>query len=81
MVLIFGCLDHGRMQAVDMAVLICWNLRHLLISNLELSNFCREYLTNFQTKYDMNRLTRFEKHYETEIIEMPVDFTHHIQSI
>jgi len=36
---------------------------------------------NFQTKYDMNRLSRFEKHYETEIMEMPVDFTQHIQGI
>jgi len=33
---------------------------------------------NFQTKYDMNRLSRFEKHYETQIMEMPVDFTKHL---
>jgi len=33
---------------------------------------------NFQTKYDMNRLSRFEKFYETEIKEMPIDFTHHL---
>ena len=33
---------------------------------------------NFQTKYDMNRLSRFEKHYETQIMEMPIDFTKHL---
>jgi translation initiation factor 4A len=33
---------------------------------------------NFQTKYDMNRLSRFEKFYETEIREMPIDFTNHL---
>ncbi len=33
---------------------------------------------NFQTKYDMNRLSRFEKYYQTEIVEMPVDFTQHL---
>ena len=32
----------------------------------------------FQTKYDMNRLSRFEKHYETQIMEMPIDFTKHL---
>lgn len=33
---------------------------------------------NFQTKYDSNRLTRFEKYYETQIQEMPIDFTKHL---
>lgn len=33
---------------------------------------------NFQTKYDTNRLSRFEKHYETQIMEMPIDFTKHL---
>tara|TARA_Y100000389_G_scaffold137127_2_gene134676 strand:+ start:233 stop:1450 length:1218 start_codon:yes stop_codon:yes gene_type:complete len=33
---------------------------------------------NFQTKYDTNRLARFEKHYETQIMEMPIDFTKHL---
>ena len=33
---------------------------------------------NFQTKYDSNRLSRFEKYYETVIQEMPIDFTKHL---
>lgn len=33
---------------------------------------------NFQTKYDSNRLARFEKYYETQIQEMPIDFTKHL---
>ena len=33
---------------------------------------------NFQTKYDSNRLSKFEKYYETHIQEMPVDFTKHL---
>jgi len=33
---------------------------------------------NFQTKYDTGRLSRFEKYYETQIMEMPIDFTNHL---
>ena len=34
---------------------------------------------NFQTKYDSNRLQRFQEYYQTVIHEMPVDFTKHLQ--
>ncbi len=34
---------------------------------------------NFQTKYDTNRLTKFQEYYQTTIHEMPVDFTKHLQ--
>jgi translation initiation factor 4A len=34
---------------------------------------------NFQTKYDSNRLTKFAAFYQTEIREMPSDYTKHIQ--
>ncbi len=34
---------------------------------------------NFQTKYDSNRLQKFQEYYQTVINEMPVDFTKHLQ--
>jgi superfamily II DNA/RNA helicase len=34
---------------------------------------------NFQTKYDTNRLQKFQDYYQTVIHEMPVDFTKHLQ--
>ena len=34
---------------------------------------------NFQTKYDSNRLTKFANYYQTEIKEMPSDYTKHIE--
>jgi len=34
---------------------------------------------NFQTKYDSNRLTKFANYYQTEIREMPSDYTKHIE--
>jgi translation initiation factor 4A len=34
---------------------------------------------NFQTKYDTNRLQKFQEYYQTAIHEMPVDFTKHLQ--
>ena len=34
---------------------------------------------NFQTKYDSNRLNKFANYYQTDIVEMPSDYTKHIQ--
>ena len=34
---------------------------------------------NFQTKYDTNRLNKFQEYYQTTIHEMPVDFTKHLK--
>ena len=34
---------------------------------------------NFQTKYDSNRLTKFSNYYQTEIRELPSDYTKHIE--
>tara|TARA_B110000008_G_C16966288_1_gene562120 strand:- start:1823 stop:3016 length:1194 start_codon:yes stop_codon:yes gene_type:complete len=34
---------------------------------------------NFQTKYDSNRLTKFANYYQTEIKELPSDYTKHIE--
>lgn len=34
---------------------------------------------NFQTKYDSNRLNKFANFYQTEIKEMPSDYTKHIE--
>jgi translation initiation factor 4A len=33
---------------------------------------------NFQTKYDIARLKKFEEFYDTEIIEMPANYTDHL---
>ena len=33
---------------------------------------------NFQTKHDASRLKRFEEYYETSILEMPSDYTNHL---
>ena len=30
---------------------------------------------NFQTKYDISRLDKFRKHYDTQIVEMPANYT------
>ena len=33
---------------------------------------------NFQTKYDVSRLKRFEEFYSTQIEELPVNYTEHL---
>ena len=33
---------------------------------------------NFQTKYDVSRLKRFEEFYNTQIEELPVNYTEHL---
>ena len=35
---------------------------------------------NFQTKYDISKLKYFEKYYNTEIVEMPLNFHEFISS-
>ena len=36
---------------------------------------------NFQTKYDIARLKRFEEYYETKITEMPGNYVEHLQTV
>uniref|UniRef100_A0A6C0C2H6 RNA helicase n=1 Tax=viral metagenome TaxID=1070528 RepID=A0A6C0C2H6_9ZZZZ len=36
---------------------------------------------NFQTKYDIQRIKKFEEYYETKIMEMPGNYAEHLQTV